>query len=146
MEITQNLTLQASPEVVFNAVATNQGIKSWWCKDSIVGEKEGHRSLLKFDKNKDGNIIEMLFRTETITPNKKVVWECIDNANPAWIGTKLVTEISEGVNGTEVLFSHTNFDAKWEGQDPFEMTKGGWLGVFIPSLASFCEAGTGQPW
>lgn len=146
MDIKHNLTIKASADSIFNAVATKNGIHGWWNKDSVVGEQVGLRSLLKFDKNQDGNITEMLFRTETLDPGKKVVWECIDNKNPAWVGTKIVIEIKENENGCEVLFAHTGFDEKWKGEDPFEMTKGGWENVFVPSFVSFCETGTGQPW
>jgi len=44
-----------------------------------------------------------------------------------------------------VKFSHTGFDKKWEGLDPFEMTKTGWE-HFVSSLVSYCEKGEGQPW
>lgn len=146
MEIKQSLSVKASAETVYKAMSTDKGIKGWWSKTSLIGEKEGELTLLKFDKNQDGNITDMSFKTETLEPNKKVVWECIGNKNPAWIGTKIITEITESNNGCEVVFSHSNFDQKWEGKDPFEMTKGGWIGHFLPSLVSYCETGKGQAW
>jgi len=146
MEIKQELNIKAPAETIYNAMSTDKGIKGWWSLKSLVGEQEGKKSLLKFDKNKDGNIMDMLFETETLIPNQKVVWNCIDNSNPAWIGTKIITEIKVGKDGVNVVFSHSNFDEKWAGMDPFEMTKGGWLGHFLPSLVSFCENGNGQPW
>jgi uncharacterized protein YndB with AHSA1/START domain len=145
MEIKSNLAIKTSPQIVFNALSTDKGIKGWWSKSSIIGEKEDKLTLLKFDKNNDGNIIDMLFRTTELVTNKKVVWECIENGNPAWIGTKIIFEISGHKNETELNFSHSDFDEKWNGKEPFEMTKGGWLGHFLPSLVSFCETGNGQP-
>ncbi len=146
MDIKQNLVIKATAKVVFNAVSTDKGIKEWWSKSSVIGEREGKLTLLKFDKNNDGNVTDMLFRTTELIPNKKAVWECIENGNPAWIGTKIIYEISEGQNETNLSFSHANYDEKWNGKEPFEMTKGGWLGHFLPSLVSFCENGHGQPW
>lgn len=146
MEIRQTLSLNASAEKIYKAISTGEGIKGWWCRTSLVGEKEGEQTLLKFDKNNDGNVTDMAFRTETLDPNKKVVWECIGNKNAAWIGTKIVTEITGNGNTSKVVFSHTGFDEKWNGQEPFEMTKQGWLGHFIPSLVSYCETGKGQAW
>ncbi|GJM35883.1 MAG: hypothetical protein DHS20C18_48840 [Saprospiraceae bacterium] len=143
MDITHNLTIKASPEAIYNAVATKNGITGWWSKDCTVGETEGKKSLLKF--NKEGTIVEMGFRTLTLIPNKKVVWECTENGNPAWLGTKIVTEISAAEGGSKVVFSHADFDEKWKGQDPFEMTKGGWK-HFVSSLVAYCEEGVGQPW
>ena len=143
MEIVHNLKINASAETIYNAVSTHVGIKGWWAKDCSVGESEGEGTLLKF--NKDGKIVPMSFKTITLSPGEKVVWECTENVNPAWIGTKIITEITKTENGCNVIFSHTNFDEKWSGQEPFEMTKGGWE-HFVASLTSFCETGSGQPW
>ncbi|MEM1137023.1 MAG: SRPBCC domain-containing protein [Bacteroidota bacterium] len=143
MDISHNIQINATAEKVYNAVATTKGISSWWSQDCVVGESEGNTSLLKF--NKEGTIVEMGFQTETLVPNKKVVWECTENANPAWLKTKIVTEISQSENGCNVIFSHVDFDDKWKGQDPFEMTKQGWE-HFVKSLVSYCEKGDGQPW
>ncbi|GAB3661238.1 hypothetical protein GCM10028791_35640 [Echinicola sediminis] len=143
MNITHHLTINASSATVYNAVASTKGIKGWWSKHCTVGEKEGESSRLKFDKQ--GKIVEMGFTTITLVPNKKVEWECTENANPAWIGTKIITEISENQGKSQVIFSHADFDEKWEGQDPFEMTKQGWE-HFVSSLVAYCEKGSGQPW
>ena len=144
MNITHHLSIQASPETIYNAVASQEGINAWWAKEGTVGLTEGASSLLKF--NKGGTIVEMGFRTQSLIPNQKVVWECTENANPAWIGTTIVTEISADREGrSKVVFSHAGFDEKWAGQEPFEMTKGGWE-HFVNSLVAYCEAGVGQPW
>lgn len=143
MDITHNLMIKASPETIYNAVATEKGINGWWSKDCTVGETEASDSLLKF--NKEGQIVEMGFRTQTLVPNKKVVWECIENGNPAWLGTKIITEIAASEDGSSVVFSHTGFEEKWKGHEAFEMTKGGWE-HFVKSLTAFCEEGVGQPW
>lgn len=143
MDITHQLNIKSSTETVYNAVATQNGVLGWWSKDCQVGEKEGESSLLKFDKQ--GKIVEMGFTTKTLVPGKKIVWECTENANPAWIGTEIVTVISGSETGASVMFSHAGFDEQWKGQEPFELTKGGWE-HFIASLVSFCETGEGQPW
>jgi len=143
MEITHNLKINASAETIYNAVSTNAGISGWWAKDASVGESEGEGSLLKF--NKQGTIVPMSFKTIALDPNKKAVWECTENGNPAWIGTEIITEITSTESGCDVVFSHANFDEKWSGQEPFEMTKGGW-DHFVASLVSYCETGSGQPW
>ncbi len=142
MNITYELNIKASANTVYQAVTTQKGISGWWSKECKVGEAVGEKSLLKF--NKQGTIVEMGFKTLSLHPTK-VEWECTENANPAWLGTKIRTEISEEQNGCSVVFSHADFDEKWKGQDPFEMTKGGWK-HFVASLISYCESGAGQPW
>jgi uncharacterized protein YndB with AHSA1/START domain len=143
MDITHNLTIKASAETIYNAVATEKGINGWWSKDCNVGENEGEDSLLKFDKQ--GTIVEMSFRTETLIPNQKAVWICTKNGNPLWLNTKIVTEITETTDGAEIVFSHANFQDGLEDNEGFEMTKQGWQ-HFVGSLQSFCETGEGQPW
>lgn len=143
MEISYNLKIKASPNKVYEALSTHAGISSWWCKDCSVGESEGQDSHLRF--NKEGSIVEMGFVTTHLNKDKKVLWECNQNPNPAWIGTRVSSEITPTAGGCELLFSHRNFDEKWKGQEAFEMTKGGW-DHFVKSLVSFCEGGDGEPW
>ncbi len=143
MDITHNLEINASAETVYKAVATQSGINGWWSKDCAVGEREGESSHLKFDKQ--GTIVEMGFKTLTLQPNEKVIWECTENGNPAWIGTKIITEISSDGDKSNVVFSHAEFDEKLAGQEAFEMTRRGW-DHFVGSLRSYCENGEGQPW
>ncbi len=143
MNITHNLTIKASPETIYNAVSTKAGINGWWSKDCKVAETVGEDSLLKF--NKQGTIVEMGFKTETLIPNKKVVWSCIGNGNPMWIDTRINTEITETDSGCQVIFSHSDFNEKYSEDEGFEMIKTGW-NHFVKSLVSYCEKGEGQPW
>ena len=143
MDITHDLTIKASAETIYNAVATQQGINGWWSKAGTVGENVGDTSMMVFDKQ--GTKVEMGFRTETLIPNKEVVWECVENGNPAWLQTKIKTSSQEIEGACQVTFSHAGFDEKWAGQDAFEMTKGTWQ-HFVSSLVSYCEKGEGQPW
>lgn len=142
MDITHHLTIKAKATTIHEAVTTKKGISGWWSMDCQVGETVNTDSTLKF--NKEGTIITMGFRTLALDA-QKVVWECTENPNPAWIGTKVITEIQPKGDESEVVFSHAGFDEKWKGQDPFEMTKQGWE-HFISSLKSYCETGQGQPW
>ena len=135
MDITHDLNIKAQSETIYKAVATQKGIQSWWCNNSEVAETEGGTSLLKF--NKEGTIVPMSFKTITLNPNKKVVWECIENPNPAWIGTQITTTIEdEG----KVTFTHSGFDDKWKGQEAFEMTKGTWNHFMSSLKASIANA------
>lgn len=143
MEINHNLRIKSSPENIYKALSSKEGISGWWSKDCEVGEEEGSKSSLRFDKQ--GTIVEMGFETKSLMPNQKVIWKCTENANPAWLGTEIITVISTHEGYCSVAFSHAKFDEKWAGQDPFELTKGGWE-HFVKSLVSYCETGGGEPW
>lgn len=116
MDITHNLTIKASASTIYNAVATQKGINGWWSKDCTIGETEGANSLLKFDKQ--GTIVEMGFQTKSLSPNK-VVWECTENGNPAWLQTQIITDISQNGDTCNVVFSHADFDEKWKRSRTF---------------------------
>ncbi|MEQ9263527.1 MAG: SRPBCC domain-containing protein [Owenweeksia sp.] len=143
MDITHNLEIKASAEDIYKAMATQKGITGWWSKRCLVGENEGEKSLLKFDKQ--GTNVDMGFKTKTLHPNQTVIWECVENANPAWLGTRIVTEIKPLRDHCSVVFSHAGFEDKWKGQEAFEATKGGWE-HFTDSLKDYCETGNGHPW
>ena len=114
MDITHNLKIKASAQQVYEAVSTVKGINGWWSKDAKVGTQVGTGSLLRF--NKQGTIVEMGFKTKNLAPYKTVIWECTENANPAWIGTMVETHITEEGDGCTVVFSHSNFDEMWAGK------------------------------
>lgn len=143
LTIAHDLRINASAETIYQAVATQKGITGWWSKECSVGENEGESSVLNFDKQ--GTKVQMSFQTIELKPTEKVVWECIENPNPAWLETQVITEIEELEKSCKVQFSHAGFDEKWSGAEPFEMTKQGWE-HFVASLKSFCESGEGQPW
>lgn len=143
MSLEHNFKINASADKVYDAVATDHGIKGWWCKDSEVAESENGPITLNFVK--DGNPVAMKFKVDELSPNKKVKWTCTDNGNPAWVGTTLEFDIKEGNGETEFHFDHAHWDAQWEGTPPKTNTSEGW-DYFMNSLKDYCEKGSGGPW
>ena len=79
-------------------------------------------------------------RVLELDPAKRVVWEVVDGPGE-WIGTNVSWNLSQDGDHTIILFTHRG----WE--DPVEFmhhcsTK--WA-VFLLSLKSFLETGTGTP-
>ena len=62
--IKHTLDLDASPAAAYRAVATPEGIKGWWCKDSDVSTDVGGDNELRFVK--DGNPVTMKFRDDAL--------------------------------------------------------------------------------
>lgn len=143
MDIKQVLQIKATPQQVYDAVTTQQGIEGWWSQVCHISSKIGELSFMKFIK--DDRVVGMYFRIDELQPMEKVLWTCVQNGNPAWINTKLEFEIKKSKEGSELIFTHKNFDAKWKGTPPYQMTIDGWQ-FFMNSLKSFCETGKGQPW
>lgn len=143
MEIVHKLEIAAGVEAVFAAVATQQGVNAWWAKKGTVAENIGGKSKLIF--NKQGKLVEMGFETLDFVPNKRVEWLCTENANPAWHSTKITYELTPNENGCILNFSHSMFSSRWNNDEAFKMTQGGWL-HFMKSLKLYCETGGGEPW
>lgn len=140
MNITIKEKINADAATIYAAAATENGIQAWWCKNSKVAEEIGGTVLLNFIK--EGNPVVMEFSVDELSPKQKVVWTCTNNGNPAWINTTLHFEMDESGNFS---FIHDNFDEKWKGQPPYDMTADGWK-YFISSFKNYCETGIGQPW
>ena len=71
-----------------------------------------------------------------------ISWLCVDNGNPAWIGTRLTWNVTEGDDSRVIEFTHSGFEV---GGPPYESTRQIW-GHFVSSLDSYLAAGRGQPW
>ena len=140
MDIREHMKINVNPGTIYSAVSTPQGIKGWWCEDSEITNEVGGINTLHFLK--EGKPVDMKFKIDEMSPDGKVIWTCIENANPTWIGTTLTYEFDK--NG-EFDLIHGNFDDKWKGSDPFKSTEEGWKHI-MHSLKSYCETGKGEPW
>ncbi len=143
MDIVHKVSVQASAVAIYEALSTQAGIQGWWAQDSDIAESTGQVSHMRF--NKEGTIVEMQFRVDQLEAGQRVAWTCVANPNPAWIDTVLSFDIRPQGDGAAVTFIHGNWDAQWEGQPPYQMTKDTWP-HFMQSLKSYCETGSGEPW
>jgi uncharacterized protein YndB with AHSA1/START domain len=138
--IRHTLNLSAKPDVAYRAVATVEGLRGWWCKDSDIAAAVGGETELRFVK--DGKPVTMRFRVDALDDGKRVAWTCIENANPIWVGSTLTWTIRPDGDGSTLEFSHAGLTA---GGPPYDMTAQGWQ-HFMGSLEQYAETGTGQPW
>lgn len=137
MEIKHTFKLKSSAKEVFEAMATRRGVMNWWSKKCEVGERAGEKSRLLWMQNSFE--MNMVFRTDVLTPNNRVLWTCIDGVNPAWIGTVLELQINEMDKDVIVEFVHSNFNNKWSGQDWYEDTKADWK-LLVEKFIFYCES------
>lgn len=143
MDIVHEVEINAPAHAVYEALTTHSGISGWWAKDCDIAGAVGDVSRMRFDK--EGTIVEMHFRIDGLDSDRSVSWTCVSNPNPAWLDTNLRFEIATQGAGVKLRFAHTNWDAQWEGQPPYQMTRDTW-GHFMQSLQQYCESGAGQPW
>ncbi|MEM6995654.1 MAG: SRPBCC domain-containing protein [Myxococcota bacterium] len=138
--IQHDLVLATTPQALFAALTTPEGIRGWWAKDSDVGDGVGASHELRFVK--DDRTVAMGFEVTEASPNR-VVWRCTENGNPIWPGTTLTWAFEADGEKTALTFKHEGFAES--ASPPYAMTVDGWK-HFMASLAAYAQTGTGEPW
>ena len=80
-----------------------------------------------------------------LEPNKKVGWKCVEAGNEnhkEWEGTKVIWEIEDGGNNTNLNMIHKDWPSKSE---LFKSCTDGWNYYAGESLKEYLETGKGKP-
>ncbi len=103
-DYTAELTVAAPPARVFAAIATPDGVTSWWTPIVAGSLAPGTRFELGFPES--DTTIEL--RVERARPSALVEWTCLGHsAQPEWEGTILEFRLTERAHGaTDVAFRH----------------------------------------
>ena len=124
----------ASPEKVHEALTTISGLAGWWTLDT-----KGSAEL--------GRVIEFRFlpggidmKVAELKAAERVGWEVADGP-PEWTGTTVNFDIRQAGDFTIVLFSHVG----WKEAGEFMAHCSTKWAIFLMSLKSLVETGTGQP-
>lgn len=92
---------------VYHAVATKDGIKSWWTIQVNGTFKEG--DVLQFKFGSGGPEFEVI----ELIPNKKSVWKCISGPSE-WMDTFIEFNIFEQDEEIILLFKHSGWKKEVE--------------------------------
>ena len=139
-DFVSTLLVDQTPEEAFNAI---NNVRGWWSEeiegstDKLNEEftyhyEDVHRSKMK--------IIELI-------PNKKVAWLVLDNYfnftrdESEWIGTKIIFDITEKGDKTEIRFTHEGL-VQYEC---FEICRDAWTNYIQNSLRLLITTGKGMP-
>lgn len=133
-EIRINVVIKAIPEKIYNAITTQEGLASWWAKQTTAKPEPGFVNVFTFGKFRN----EM--KVTTLTPNKRVEWKCV-NSIEEWIGTDIIFDLEEKEGNTVLRFTHGGWRAI---TDTFAGCTYDWAS-FLKSLKALCETGTGTP-
>jgi uncharacterized protein YndB with AHSA1/START domain len=136
--INDSIRISAPLEKAMHALTTEAGYRGWWSKNCTVPEGAGGEANLTFDKQ--GTIVKMKYRIDTIDPKGRVKWTCIGHDQPSWVGTTLNWSVAPSADGVEVKLEH----AGWKDAAP-EPVMQGWK-HFLASMKSYLERGRGEPW
>ncbi len=137
-DIIEELTIEASPERVFNALTQQDKIACWWTDDLSVTPEVGSLAELRFSQ---GTLV-IQFEVAELENDKKVYW--ITRQGPPtghWVGTSVTWQLTPVHNGTQLVFNHDGFT---QADRRYEITRG-WWEHFLASLKSYLETGEGNP-
>lgn len=133
-EIRLNVVIKATPEKIYKAITTQEGLASWWAKQTTAKPEVGFVNIFIFGKFRN----EM--KVTKLIPNKTVEWKCI-NSIEEWIGTDISFDMEEKEGNTILRFIHGGWRAI---TDTLAGCNYDWA-LFMKSLKSFCETGVGTP-
>jgi uncharacterized protein YndB with AHSA1/START domain len=134
VDILHRVAIKASASDVYQALTTVEGLSGWWATKTQGDGGVGGVIEFRFD----AGCFDMLVRE--LEPDRRVLWEVVDGPEE-WVGTTVGWDLAQDGDYTVVLFAHRGW------KEPVEFmhhcsTK--WA-IFLMSLKSLVETGTGQP-
>jgi uncharacterized protein YndB with AHSA1/START domain len=98
--------INAAPDKVYAAIATQAGMRSWWTADTRMEEKIGGKAEFGFEKR--GMIFRMTI--DRLDPGHCVAMSCHGD-QPEWSGTTLRWDIAKGEagDGATLRFVHSGW-------------------------------------
>jgi uncharacterized protein YndB with AHSA1/START domain len=140
-DFTTSILVDQSPKEVFDAI-TN--VRGWWSEE-IEGGTAKLGDVFKYHY-KDVHICKM--KLIEVIPNKKIVWDVLENDfnfttdKSEWVGTKVIFEINQKDNKTEVRLTHQGLVPDYECYD---ICFNAWTNYIQNSLYNLITTGKGQP-
>ncbi len=103
VEIIHRTGIACSPDTVFDALTTDDGLSRWWTTDTSGAGDIG--SVIEFRFNGMGPD----FKVVELKKNELVRWQHSGEMPDVWIGTDVSFHLKEERSQTFVLFSHSNW-------------------------------------
>ena len=136
--ILHEVTIEASPDKVYEAITTQDGASNWWTIHTKAEPKEGTVSEFGFY----GGQVVFKMLVDTLEPARKVAWDVEQGApDGSWADTRVTWDLTPVENGTKVLLAHRGF-ASEDGNYANVSYNWAW---FLTSLKAYLETGTGTP-
>jgi uncharacterized protein YndB with AHSA1/START domain len=137
-DIVHRLTIDATPERVFEALTTAEGIRNWWTRDADLDVTIGGTGEFRFHAG--GSIANV--RVDALEPPCRIGWTTVSaNAPGGWDGTTITFELRAEADRTVLLFAHRGFA---EANDGYALVTAGWA-HYLVSLRQYVETGRGAP-
>ena len=136
-DIRHRVAINAPASAVYQAVATPEGVATWWTRDVQGASTEGGEIAFWFGGEKPAAVMQLV----ELTPSRRVVWRC-DQGPAEWLGTTQTFDVREEDGESVVMFTH----AGWAEPVEFMHHCSTRWGYFLLSLKHQLEQGAGTPW
>ncbi|MEO8147955.1 MAG: SRPBCC domain-containing protein [Bacteroidia bacterium] len=138
---TTTISVDQTPQEVFSAI---NNVRGWW-SENIDGNTDKLDAEFLYHY-KDVHICKM--KIIEFIPDKKVVWLVLENQfnftkdKNEWKGNKIVFEISENENKTQLTFTQQGLVPEYEC---YNVCHDAWTGYIQGSLKNLIATGKGKP-
>ena len=138
---TKTILVDQSKTTAFNAI---KNFRAWWSEEIEGPTDQLNESF--FYHYKDIHLCKL--KLIEMVPDKKLVYEVLENEfnfiddKTEWVGTKLIFDISEKDNKTQITFTH---DGLVPTYDCYAVCNDAWTGYITNSLYKLITTGKGEP-
>jgi uncharacterized protein YndB with AHSA1/START domain len=138
VSLVHQVNIKATPETIYQAISTQEGLASFWTSDSKAETRVGSIASFGF-----GGPTQRM-RVDELTPGKRVKWTGL-NDFPNWDGTTVTWDVSPAEKGeTSLTFRHANWPAAVTADDLGSINYT-W-GMIVDRLKQYSESGKPVPY
>jgi uncharacterized protein YndB with AHSA1/START domain len=136
-DIAHLIKIRATPERVYQAIATADGIRNWWTRDVSLDDEVGSMGEFGFY----GHRFAIKVRVAELVPSAHISWSNVSSTRGSFDGTTIVFDLKPDGNDTTLLFAHRGFK---NADDEYASATTRW-GYYLLSLKRYLETGKGSP-
>jgi uncharacterized protein YndB with AHSA1/START domain len=140
-EIMFTVDIKAEPNAVADAIATQEGLRSFWTPDADANPEVGSVARFGFQEAP----MDLRMRIDAIEPGREVRWTCVGDF-PYWRDTVVAWRMEPNPEGpgTRLTFSHTGWP---EDQPEHEYASVSYTwGQIVARLHDVLETGRQDPY
>ncbi len=133
-DIMHLLRIHASPERVFEAITTAEGLRQWWTRDAAIEPEVSAAGEFGFY----GKRFVVKIIVEALEPATRARWKV---ANAAWPASDIEFTLRAEGGDTILVFAHRGFP---RADEAFASATMRW-GFYVLSLKRYLQTGKGSP-
>jgi uncharacterized protein YndB with AHSA1/START domain len=138
-DLIHRIGIEASPEKIYKAITTEEGIRAWWTTDVMMDSFVGGKAKFGFERH----AVEFQMQIMKLKPVAWVQWECVGGNSPDWIGTTQEFVLMPPEDGEVVVkFCHGGWKS---GGDHCYFCNTTW-GHLLVCMKQYAQSGVKNPY